>query len=94
MFEDERFQANVTVYLHQRTMADGFLSLYPSILVGRIRPDDSPIFRFVMAGNIDGLLSLLSENKASLRDCDSLGTPLLHVSGTSFKAFSFSCLLL
>lgn len=81
ILDHERFQANVTVYLHQRTMADGFLSLCPSILVGRIRPDDSPIFSFVKSGYMDGLLSLLSQNKASLRDCDSFGTPLLHVGG-------------
>ncbi|KAF7503129.1 hypothetical protein GJ744_004271 [Endocarpon pusillum] len=78
ILDHERFQANITVYLHQITRADGFSSLYPSILVGRIRPDDSPIFSFVHDGNMDGLLSLLSQGKASLRDCNSFGTPLLH----------------
>jgi hypothetical protein len=43
-------------------------------------PNDSPIFSLVENGDMDGLLSLLSQGKASLRDRNSFGTPLLHVS--------------
>ena len=46
-----------------------------------IRQDDSPIFNLVRSGDMDGLLSLLRAGEASLRDCDSVGTPLLHVGG-------------
>lgn len=79
----DQFQANVTINLHQRAIANGYLSLCPSISVGMILPDDSPIFGIVRCGDMDGLLSLLSQGKASLRDRNSFGTPLLHVSRSS-----------
>lgn len=79
----DQFQANVTINLHQRAIANGYLSLCPSISVGMILPDDSEIFDIVREGDMDGLLSLLSQGEASLRDRNSFGTPLLHVSGSS-----------
>ena len=94
ILEHPRFKASVTASVHQRITADGFVSLCPSISVGLVREDDSPIFGFVSSGDIDGLLSLLSQGKASLRDCDLFGAPLLHVSGTRLKSVGFSCLLL
>jgi hypothetical protein len=54
IFDHPRFQANLTVDLHQRALADGFLSLCSSISVGMIREDDSPVFGFVECGDMEG----------------------------------------
>lgn len=89
VFNHPRFQANLTVSLHQRATADGVFSLCPSISVGLIRPDDSPVFKLVKDGDMDGLLSLIGQGKASLRDCNSRGTPLLHVSAPIFLQSGF-----
>ncbi len=80
MLEHPQFQANVTVNFHQRLLADGYFSLYPSISVGMTLPRDSPIFNIVQNGDLNALQSMLSQGKASLRDRNSDGTPLLHVS--------------
>ncbi|ERF71232.1 hypothetical protein EPUS_08150 [Endocarpon pusillum Z07020] len=78
VLDHPRFQANLTVSFHQHATADGFFSLCPSISVGLIRPNNSAVFECVRYGDMDGLLSLIGQGKASLRDCDSYGTPLLH----------------
>jgi hypothetical protein len=78
--EHPQFQANLAVNFRQRTMPDRCLSLCPSISVGMTLPDDSLIFKLVANGDLDGLQSMLCQGNASLRDCNSAGTPLLHVS--------------
>lgn len=51
----------------------------PIISVGRILPDDSPLFAIVKGGDVDELKHLLLQRQCTLRDRNSSGTPLLHV---------------
>jgi len=78
-----QFQAIVDVRFHQNVMPHGYYSISPSISVGMVLPDDSPVFSLVRNGDIEGLLSLFRQGKASIRDHNSFGTPLLFVSSLS-----------
>ena len=42
-------------------------------------PEDAEIIRCVMGNDVSGMLSLLEQGLASLRDCDPEGRPLLYV---------------
>lgn len=64
---------------YQQTRSDGFSSLMPSLSFSAMLPDDSLVFRLIEDRDLDGLMDMLSHGKASLRDRDSRGTPLLHV---------------
>lgn len=76
---DPRLKAVIAASLHQRSTPYGFESLHPTISICAIIPDDSPVFLFVRRGDLNGLVNLFRQGKASLRDRDSRGTPLLHV---------------
>lgn len=94
ILDPQQFQTNLTVSFQQHSMADGFVSLCPSISVGRTWPDDAPIFELVETGDINGFLSLLTRGEASLRDRNSQGIPLLFVSGTiclNGLCYAYSC---
>ncbi|KAK3323336.1 hypothetical protein B0T19DRAFT_201627 [Cercophora scortea] len=52
----------------------------PNICVNLVRPLDSPVFRLVTTGDLDGLLRLLAAGDASLRDHDEHGRSLLTYS--------------
>ena len=78
-----QFQAIVDVRFHQNVMPHGYCSISPSISVGMILPDDSPVFSLVRNGDVEGLLSLFRQGKASIRDHTSFGAPLLHVGSLS-----------
>jgi hypothetical protein len=51
--------------------------------MSKILPDDSLIFKIVRDDDLTGLQMLLSNRQGTLRDRDSRGTPLLHVSVVS-----------
>ena len=72
--------AKVTAYFCQRFDLNGFFSLNSAISVHKIVPEDSEVFISVGKGDLKGLLQLLNEGKASLRDCDPYGRSLLSVS--------------
>jgi hypothetical protein len=78
-----QFQAIVNVQFNQKVMPHGYCSVSPSISVGMVLPDDSPVFSLVRNGDVEGLLSLFRQGKASIRDHSSFGIPLLFVSNLS-----------
>ena len=78
-----QFQAIIDVRFHQKAMPHGYCSISPSISVGMVLPNDSPVFSLVRNGDVEGLLSLFRQGKVSIRDHSSFGTPLLHVSSLS-----------
>lgn len=84
-----QFQAIVDVRFHQNVMPHGYCSISPSISVGMILPDDSPVFSLVRNGDVEGLLSLFRQGKASIRDHTSFGTPLLHYATEQPKMCQF-----
>lgn len=70
----------LTAYLHHvhgHTMSQ---TLHPVISVGRILPNNSPIFDIVRSGKVAKLKRLLMNRKCTLWDRNESGTPLLHVS--------------
>ena len=75
-----QLQAIVNVRFHQKVMPHGYCSISSSISVGMVLPDDSPVFSLVWNGDVEGLLSLFRQGKASIRDHSSFDTSLLLVS--------------
>lgn len=69
--------------LYQTYFAKRTLSMNPFVSIGKILPIDSPIFSLVREGDVEGLQALISQGQATLRDRDSFGTPLIHVSTLS-----------
>lgn len=75
--------AVLVAYLRQIQLKNGYSFLNPVISIGRTLPDDSPVFEIVKRGDVEQLRRLLEcedARKVTLRDRDSRGTPLLHVS--------------
>ena len=73
-------RAKISAYFLQRLTKSGFDSLNPMLSFHSIVPDNAEIFVAVKTGNEDMMLELFNAGKASLRDCDSEGRSLLHVS--------------
>ena len=78
--QQSQLSAVLVAYLHEFQVHTGFASLNPVISIGKTLPDDSLIFSVVREGDVEQLQGLLALRKATLRDRDSWGTPLLHVS--------------
>jgi hypothetical protein len=74
------YPAKVATYFRQSIQHNGFRSIHPIISVHMIVPKDSEVFECVKEGDLHGLLQLLKDGKASLRDCDEKGRSLLNVS--------------
>ncbi|RBR03583.1 uncharacterized protein FIESC28_11740 [Fusarium coffeatum] len=72
-----------SVSLSQGQLFDRSIQSIPRISVCRIIPNDSPVFDLVKRGLLDDFRSLLQEGKASLRDHDEQGMPLLHYAATA-----------
>ncbi|CAG7562353.1 unnamed protein product [Fusarium equiseti] len=72
-----------SVSLSQGQLFDRSIQSIPRISVCRIIPNDSPVFDLVQRGLLDDFRNLLQEGKASLRDHDEQGMPLLHYAATA-----------
>jgi len=68
----------------QKIKNDGSFSLLPTLAFSAVLPVDSDAFVCAKRGDLQGLLRLLNEGKASLWDCDTGGRQLLHVRKRSF----------
>ncbi|POR38554.1 hypothetical protein TPAR_01252 [Tolypocladium paradoxum] len=71
-----------TVSVSQGQLFDRSTQSIPRISVSPILPNDSLVFRLVQEGRLDDFRILLDEGKASLRDHDEQGMPLLHYAAT------------
>jgi hypothetical protein len=69
-----------SVSLSQGQLFDRSIQSIPRISVCRIVPNDSLVFTLVKEGSLKEFMTMLQEGKASLRDHDEQGMPLLHVS--------------
>ena len=76
----------IKVDTRQTYSYDGVFSAIPRLFVNNVLPADSPVFSIVRRGLLQEFQTLLREGKASLRDQDENGAPLLFVS-------LFCCLL-
>jgi len=72
------------VQIYKRMMANSFETVYPTISIGKILEEDSPIFEVVSSGDLENSRSLLEERKVTLRDRDPMGRPFLHVGNPPF----------
>lgn len=54
--------------------------MHPTILAYRVVDSNSEIFRLVERDDLQGLIGMLAEQRATVRDCDQEGRSLLHVS--------------
>lgn len=64
----------------QKIRNNGSFALVPTLAFSAVLPADSDAFVCATKGDLQGLLRLLNEGRASLGDCDSDGRQLLHVS--------------
>ncbi|KAG5789072.1 hypothetical protein H9Q69_011860 [Fusarium xylarioides] len=72
-----------SVSLSQGQLFDRSIQSIPRISVCRIVPNDSTVFTLVKQGSLKEFITMLQEGKASLRDHDEQGMPLLHYAATA-----------
>ncbi|KAF5694406.1 hypothetical protein FDENT_1273 [Fusarium denticulatum] len=72
-----------SVSLSQGQLFDRSIQSIPRISVCRIVPNDSLVFTLVKQGSLKEFTTMLQEGKASLRDHDEQGMPLLHYAATA-----------
>ncbi|KAM5354570.1 hypothetical protein ACJ41O_001217 [Fusarium nematophilum] len=70
------------VSVSQGQLFDRSIQSIPRISICPILPNDSLVFRLVQQGQLDDFRILLNQGKASLRDHDEQGMPLLHYAAT------------
>ncbi|EMT71109.1 hypothetical protein NOF04DRAFT_13591 [Fusarium oxysporum II5] len=71
------------VSLSQGQLFDRSIQSIPRISICRIVPNDSLVFTLVKQGSLKEFMTMLQEGKASLRDHDEQGMPLLHYAATA-----------
>jgi len=72
----------ISASIQQGEFSTGSISVMPNLSANPILPVDSLIFTVVKQGRMEEFMQLLQEGRASVRDRDEHGTPLLHVSET------------
>jgi hypothetical protein len=70
----------ITVHFGETTIHSAVSFINPVILAYRIVPDDAEVFEVIQKDDLEGLIKLLADGKATLQDCDNRGGTLLHVS--------------
>lgn len=70
----------ITVYFGETTMHAAVSFINPVILAYRVIPKVSEVFEVIGKDDLEGLIKLLADGKATLRDCDEMDSTLLHVS--------------
>ncbi|KAF4965825.1 hypothetical protein FSARC_6418 [Fusarium sarcochroum] len=83
VFRPSNFPWMLSVSLSQGQLFDRSVQSIPRISVCPIVPNDSPVFTLVKQGQLKEFTALLTEGKASLRDHDEQGMPLLHYAATA-----------
>ncbi|KAF8250895.1 ankyrin [Wilcoxina mikolae CBS 423.85] len=63
--------------LQQKVARKGVFSLKPTLTFSAVIPDNSEIFQMAASGDLEGLVKLFMEGKASLTDCNVEGRTLL-----------------
>lgn len=70
----------ITVCFGETTINSTVSFLSPVICAYRVMPNGSKVFASVLNDDLEGLVALLADGSATLRDCDEDGGTLLHVS--------------
>jgi hypothetical protein len=70
----------LTVFVRQSQTFRGSPLVIPRLFINNVLPSDSLVFRIAATGQVEDLVSLVTSGKASLRDHDTKGASLLHVS--------------
>jgi ribosome-associated translation inhibitor RaiA len=73
----------LTIHFGETTIHSAVSFINPVILAYRVISDDSEVFKMIKKDDFEGLIKLLADGKATLRDCDDAGGTLLHVSECS-----------
>jgi hypothetical protein len=77
---DQILGAKLRVDFLQRTMANGYFAVGPTLTFSCTIPKDSAIFKAVSNGDIEEMTRMFQENLAAVTDCDPRGCSLLNVS--------------
>lgn len=77
--EREISRTKISTSFLQKSTANGYFSLKPTLTFCAIIPDTSPIFTLARKGNLAGIINHVQQGQASLTDCDSKGRTLLNV---------------
>lgn len=81
LFRPRESQSMIMVSVNRgHVLFDSYSNILPRISVYHVLPSDSLVFQLAASGRVQELKSLVAEGKASLRDHDSEGLSLLHVS--------------
>lgn len=80
LFKPKTSQAMLAVSVSQGQLLRGSFSSIPRLSVNNVLPVGSLVFKLAENGRIEDLVSLVAAGKASLRDHDTEGQSLLHVS--------------
>jgi hypothetical protein len=83
LFLDPRpSHASVPIAVHcgETTIQSAVSFINPVILAYRIVPNNAKVFGVVEEDDLEGLVTLLADGKATIRDCDGMSATLLHVS--------------
>ena len=75
----KRKKLKIRAFFSQYMMKNGTFSFAPTLSFHAVIPDDSPVFRLVEDGDLEGLKQMLQDGLASVTDCDTRGRSLLAV---------------
>lgn len=74
-------RVKLSAAFYQRMSSEGsYLVIPPMLSVHVMIPDNSEIFRLIKNDDLQGVVKLMEQGRASLRDCDMKGRSLLSVS--------------
>jgi ATP-dependent Clp protease adapter protein ClpS len=73
----------ITVHVGETTTHTAVSFINPVVFAYRVVPTDSEVFKVIKNDDVAGLMTLLAEGTATLRDCTNEGETLLHVSECS-----------
>lgn len=80
IFKPKTSQSMLTVSISRSSILCNTFSDIPRLFITNILPVNSWVFQLAATGTVEELLSLVAKGEASLRDHDTKGKSLLHVS--------------
>lgn len=83
LFKPNNAQSLLSIYVrHGQILGGSFLGI-PRVLLSNVIPRDSMVFTIAMTGQVQEMMAIVAEGKASLQDRDQRGWSLLVVSDDS-----------
>ncbi|KAM0723657.1 hypothetical protein Q7P37_000645 [Cladosporium fusiforme] len=81
----------ITVFVGERTDFFGKNFMHPTILAYRNVKNDSKVFELVKKDDLEGLITMLASQEATIRDCDEENRPLFNPAGIGAHDAANSC---